>query len=216
MKKASLIVVLALFSIQIIGQAEASTINVTCIPELILELGGKTTITVTSEKGGIGFIKVTQPNDEFSTTIIFIPPEGGYASRDYPDDFTSHYITQNLGVIQKTGLNSPLEVASSTNERLTLLLQSLMEQQGIAQAGSTQQEGKFEVTVSLVEHALFDNFKVKPRALLEREEIIFVVPEYPIGTIGSMTASFIALIVIIIMHQRARYHSSSLSGVSLS
>lgn len=203
MKKSSLIVVLTLISIQIIGQAKASTINVTCMPELILELGGKTTITVTSEKGGIGFIKVTQPNDEFSTAIIFIPPEGGYASRDYPEDFTSHYITLNLGIIQKTGLNSPPEVASSTNERLTLLLQSLIEQQGIAQAGNTQQEGKYEVKVSLLEHALFDNFLVKPRTPPEHEDIHFVIPESPIGTIGSMTAPFVALIAMIIMHQRA-------------
>ncbi|UCD44722.1 MAG: hypothetical protein JSV27_11515 [Candidatus Bathyarchaeota archaeon] len=205
MKKASLIVFLILISVQIIGRAEASKIEVTCKPELISELGGKTTITVTSEKGGIGFIKVIQPNDEFSTAVIYIPPEGSSASRDYPDDFISHYTTQNLGIIQKTGLNSPQEVASRTNERLTLLLQSLIEQQGIAQAGSTQLKGKYKVEVYLFDHALSDNFLVKYRAPSESEGINFMVPESPIGTIGSMTALFIALITMIIMHQRVQH-----------
>jgi len=189
MKKFFLLVVLTLISIQVVGLAEAATINVTCTPSVIPQPGGKTTITVTSEKGGIGFIKVCQPNDEFSAASIFFLPEGGTVSKVYPDDFISRHITIIVIHSTKIELDSPPKVADRMKERLTLLLQSFIEQQSIAQTGSTQQKGKYEVKVSLLGQVQLDKFQVLP--------FFFVIPESPIGTIGGITASFVALILMI-------------------
>lgn len=192
MKKLFLLVVLTLISIQVVGLAEAATINVTCTPSVIPQPGGETTITVTSEKGGIGFIKVCQPNDVFSAASIFFLPEGGTVSKVYPDDFISRHIT--IIVIRAGELDSPPKVAERMKERLTLLLQSFIEQQSIAQTGSTQQTGKYEVKVSLLGQVQFDKFQVLP--------FFFVIPESPIGTIGGLTAAFVALILMIHLYLR--------------
>lgn len=88
MKKALLAMILAtVVAILFVSPANAVTVTVTCTPEVIPHPGGTTTITVTSDKGGIGLIKVTQPNGQFSIVWIHIPAGGGSVKKNYPDDF---------------------------------------------------------------------------------------------------------------------------------
>ena len=61
------------------------TVSVTCSPEVI-QRGGKTTITVTCDQGGTGWINVTTPSKKTSRIYIDISP-GGSVSKKYPTDF---------------------------------------------------------------------------------------------------------------------------------
>jgi hypothetical protein len=228
-----------IISIQVISLAPANAEHLSCKPEVI-QPGGKTIITVTSEKGGIGFIKVIQPNDEFSVVGIIIP-KGGTVSRIYPDDFMPQSVVIDLKDIMKIELNPPLKIIGQTKERLTLLLQSLVEQQEVstAQPGSTQNKGKYVVKVFLLGQISSQNFEIieeeviiriedptpsptpspepsptpsptpspepsptptpTPRRSRDDDDKVppeFVIPEFSIGTIGFITASFIALIIM--------------------
>lgn len=75
-----------LLMLLMIGSAMAQTVNVTCHPEEIYP-GESTTITVSCDKGGIGFIKVIQPNGKSSMVDIHIPSGGGSIEKVYPDEF---------------------------------------------------------------------------------------------------------------------------------
>jgi len=69
-----------------IGSVMAQTVNVTCQPEEIYP-GESTSITVSCDKGGIGYIKVIQPDGKSSMVGIRIPSGGGSIEKVYPDEF---------------------------------------------------------------------------------------------------------------------------------
>lgn len=96
MKKALLLATFAtLIAILLVSSAKAVEVTVTCTPDVIPSPGEKTTITVESDKGGIGWIKVTQPSGESSSIFISIPNGGGSISKDYPEDFPSGSTVQS-------------------------------------------------------------------------------------------------------------------------
>jgi len=68
---------------------------ITCSPEVISSTEGTTTITVTSSKKGIGFIRVIGPDGNSSMVGIRILHDGGSVSKKYPDDFRGDITLQN-------------------------------------------------------------------------------------------------------------------------
>ena len=198
-KKLLLPIFVALSAILFISLAKASTISVTCTPKVIPHSGGKTTITVTSDKGGIGSIMVVQPNGERSIVGIYIPLGGGSVSKVYPDDFVfSHLENPQIDFHEGNITILSLKEAERTKERMVLLLQALIEQPKSMHAGSTQQLGYYDVQVSLLGYVWFKSFTVIPA--------FFVIPESPIGTIMPILASLLALVGFIAAKHRVHRH----------
>lgn len=155
MKKAFLSSTFAtLIALLLISSAKAVTVTITCTPEVIPHPGGTTTITVTSDKGGIGAIRVIRPNGESSIVSICIPAGGGSVSKVYPDDFEFPF------------------------------------------PGSTEQLGEYEVKLTLLGFIWFKHFSVT----------FFVIPESPLGTIMTTTASLVALIGLVTVRRLRRNH----------